>query len=247
MTAHASLIAELEAAIQDGSNDERTAARVVDLLLANADRLNEQQIGAFDDVLGRLVGRLDSKARAALAGRLTPIENAPAGTVRRLALDEDIDVAEPILAQSARLTTGDLVAIAKIKSQAHLLAIAGRAQLGEFVTDALLQNGDGAVVHTVAGNTGACVSESGFSILLQRAEKNESLAETVGLRPDIPLQLFRKLLLRATEAVRSRLLAAALPERQAEIRRMLSLIANDAARGAKSNGGARRTSEPKPH
>ena len=42
--------------------------------------------------------------------------------------------------------------------------------------------------------------------------------------------MFRKLLLRAPEAVRSRLLAAALPERQAEIRRMLSLISNEAGR-----------------
>jgi uncharacterized protein (DUF2336 family) len=185
---------------------------------------------------------LDGKARAALAGRLAPVENAPAGTVRRLALDEDIAVAGPILMQSARLTTGDLVAIAKIKSQAHLSAIAGRAQLGEFVTDALLQNGDGAVVHAVAGNAGACVSESGFSILLQRAEKNGSLAEMVGLRPDIPLQPFRKLLLRASEVVRWRLLAAAPPERQIEIRRMLSLIANEASRGATGDGsgGARK-------
>jgi hypothetical protein len=38
------------------------------------------------------------------------------------------------------------------------------------------------------------------------------------------------LLLKATGPVRSRLLAAALPERQAEIRRMLSLISNEAGR-----------------
>jgi uncharacterized protein (DUF2336 family) len=230
MTAQVSLIEELEAVIRVGPNHERTAARVVDLLLVNVDRLSEQQIGAFDDVLGRLVPAIDSKARAELGRRLAPVENAPTATVRRLALDEDIAVAGAVLAQSGRLTTGDLVAIAKIKGHAHLLAIAGRAQLGEFVTDALLAHGDRDVVHAVASNTGACLSEAAFSILLQRAEKDESLAEKVGLRPDVPLQLFRKLLLRAPEAVRSRLLAAAFPERQAEIRRMLSLISNEAGR-----------------
>ena len=229
MTAQVSLIEELEAAIRAGPNDERTAARVVDLLLANADRLSEQQVGVFDDVLGRLVAAIDGKARAELGRRLAPVENAPTETVRRLALDEDIAVAVAVLAQSARLTTGDLVAVAKTKSQAHLLAIAGRVQLGEFVTDALLAHGDRDVVHAVASNTGACLSEAAFSILLQRAEKDESLAAKVGLRPDIPLQLFRELLLRATGAVRSRLLAA-LPERQAEIRRMLSFMANEAGR-----------------
>jgi uncharacterized protein (DUF2336 family) len=230
MTAQVSVIEELEAAIRVGPSDERTAARVVDLLLTNADRLSEQQISAFDDVLGRLIPLIDGKARAELGRRLAPVENAPTGAVRRLALDEDIAVAGAVLVQSTRLTTGDLVAIAKIKSQAHLLAIAGRVQLGEFVTDALLQQGDRHVVHAVASNAGARLSEAAFAILLQRAEKDDSLAEKVGLRPDIPLQLFRKLLLRAPEAVRSRLLAAALPERQAEIRRMLSLISNEAGR-----------------
>jgi uncharacterized protein (DUF2336 family) len=230
MTANVSLIDELEAAIRVGPNDERTAARVVDLLLANADRLSEQQVGAFDDVLRRLIAAIDSEARAELGRRVAPVENAPTETVRRLARDEDIAVAGAVLAQSARLTTGDLVAVAKTKSQAHLRAIAGRAQLGEFVTDALLAHGDRDVVHALASNTGARLSEAAFAILLQRAEKDESLAEKVGLRLDIPLQLFRRLLLRATAAVRSRLLAAALPERQAEIRRMLSLIANEAGR-----------------
>ena len=230
MTAQVSLIEELEAAIRVGPNDERIASRVVDLLIVNADRLSEQQVGAFDDVLRRLVAAIDSKARAELGRRLAPVENAPTETVRRLALDEDIAVAGAVLAQSARLTTGDLVAIAKIKSQAHLLAIAGRAQLGEFVTDALLAHGGRDVVHALASNTGARLSETAVSIVLQRAEKDESLAEKVGLRVDIPLQLFRKLLLRASEDVRSRLLAAALPERQAEIRRMLSLISNEDGR-----------------
>jgi uncharacterized protein (DUF2336 family) len=230
MTARLSLIDELEAAIRVGPDDQRTAARVVDLLLANADRLDEQQVATFDDVLLRLVAAIGGDARAELGRRLAPVENAPAGTVRRLAVDEDIDVAAAVLAQSPRLTTGDLVAIAKSKSQAHLLAIAGRAQLGEFVTDALLAHGDRDVVHTLASNTGACLSEAAFSILLQRAERDESLAEKVGLRPDTPLQLFRKLLLKATGPVRSRLLATALPERQAEIKRMLSLISNEAGR-----------------
>ncbi len=107
-----------------------------------------------------------------------------------------------------------------------MLAIAGRAPLGEFVTDALLQHGDRDVVYRLASNTDARFSEVGISTLVQRAETDEGLAEKVGPRLDIPFQLFRRLLLRATEVVQSRLLAAAPAERQAETRRVLSLIAN---------------------
>ena len=42
------------------------------------------------------------------------------------------------------------------------------------------------------------------------------------MRPDIPPRLFRDLLLKATEVVQQRLLAAAKPETQAEIRRVLA-------------------------
>jgi hypothetical protein len=48
-----SIIAELEEAIQCGSQDKRveTLRRVIDLFLSGADRLNDSQIAVFDDVL----------------------------------------------------------------------------------------------------------------------------------------------------------------------------------------------------
>ena len=53
----ASLIGELEVAISAGSAEKRveTLRRVTDLLLSDADRLNDDQIAVFDDVLGRLI------------------------------------------------------------------------------------------------------------------------------------------------------------------------------------------------
>ena len=138
--------------------------------------------------------------------------------------------------RSPRATTGDLVAIAKIKSQAHLLAIAGRAQL-EFVTDALLAHGDRDVVHAVASNTAPAFPRARSRFAPARG-KDESLAEgRVAARRSIAV--VPQVVAAGTEAVRSRLLAAALPERQAEIRRMLSLISNDAGRAGPMTGGIR--------
>ena len=62
--------------------------------------------------------------------------------VRRLAKDDDIAVAGPVLTQSPRLPETDLVEIAKTKSQAHLLAISGRTGIAEAVTDVLVRRGD---------------------------------------------------------------------------------------------------------
>jgi uncharacterized protein (DUF2336 family) len=234
MTATASLLVELERALQHGSREKRTETlrRVTDLFLDRADSFSDHHVAVFDGVLGRLIEEIESKARSELSRKLAPIGNAPTEVVRRLAHDDDISVAAPVLQQSQRLAETDLVNIAKTKSQAHLLAISGRDGIGEAVTDVLVRRGDKDVAHNVAENSQARLSEDGFSTLVKRAEKDGVLAEKVGLRSDIPSRLFRELVLRATDVVRKRLLATARPDTQDEIRRVLGRIA-DEMRGAK--------------
>ena len=230
MQADRSLIAELEDAIQSGSKDRRldTLRRITDLFVADADRFTNQQIDVFDDVLGHLIKRIEGKALSELSQRLGPIHNAPTEVVKQLAWDDDIAVAEPILTQSHRLNDADLIEIANTKTQAHLLAISARPEIAPNVTDALLQRGDSPVFHKLAGNAGASFSENGYSVLVKRSEHDEQLAQKVGLRLDVPIRLFRELLLRATEAVRSRLLALAGPESRDQIQRVLSAISEEA-------------------
>ena len=86
--------------------------------------------------------------------------------------------------------------------------------------------------HALARNSGAHFSETGFATLVKKSESDEKLAEKLGLRLDIPLQLLRQLLARATDLVRSRLLAAATPENQEQIQRALASIANEVGREA---------------
>jgi uncharacterized protein (DUF2336 family) len=229
MGAQQSLMDELEEAVQSGSRERRvdTLRRITDLFLVAPAQFNNDQIGIFDDVLTHLVARVESKARAELANRLAPVAQAPADVIKRLAHDDEIAVAGPVLTQSTRLTTEDLVSIAQQKGQAHLRAIAGREKVEEQVTDVLVNRGDREVMHALAANTGAAFSDTGYSTMVRRAESDESLVEKLGHRVDIPMQLFRELLLRATEAVRARLLAAAGPDRQDEIRKVLANISRE--------------------
>jgi uncharacterized protein (DUF2336 family) len=147
--------------------------------------------------------------------------------VRQLAHDDDISIAGPVLSQSQRLNEIDLVDIAKTKSQAHLLAISGRSDIAEPVTDVLVSRGDTAVMQRVVENQSSRLSEVSFSKLVDKAENDRMLAETVALRPDIPPRLFRDLLLKATEVVQQRLFATARPETQAEIRRVLAKVSTE--------------------
>ena len=225
-----SLISELELAVRDGSHDKRvqTLRKVTDLFLADNDRLNNEQINVFDDVLTRLISRIETRALAELSERLAPIHNAPNEVVQKLARDDEIAVAGPVLMQSKRLGNADLIEIASTKGQAHLLAIAGRDQLEIPVTDALVSHGGGEVLNRLAKNSGAVFSETSFATLVERAEKDESLALQLGRRLDIPLRIFRELLLRATEAVRKKLLAMA-GGNQAEIQNLLADVSEKVA------------------
>lgn len=76
---------------------------------------------------------------------------------------------------------------------------------------------------------GARPSNSGFDMLAGRAEDDGVLAESIAARPDVPLHVFCAFLVRATDAVRQRLLAAARPEAHAEICRVVAKVSGEVA------------------
>jgi uncharacterized protein (DUF2336 family) len=232
MHARSSLMADLEEAIKSGSQDRRveTLRRVTDLFLGDADRLNEAQVAVFDDVLCHLITRIEAKAVAELSARLAPVDNSPIEVIRRLARDDEIAIAGPVLTQSARLSTDDLVEIARTKGQAHLLAISGRTQIEEPVTDQLLSRGDTDVAYMLAGNAGARFSASGLTSLVRRAETDDTLAMKIGLRLDLPSPKLRELLSKATEAVRDWLLSHAAPEVKNEVQRVIAGVSDEISR-----------------
>jgi uncharacterized protein (DUF2336 family) len=229
-----SLIQELEDAIEHGSSHRRaeTLRRVTDLFTRRAEGLSERHIELFDDVILRLAGEIETKARAELARRLAPVDNAPPNTVRDLAHDDAIEVAAPVLLRSRRLDENDLVDIARTKGPAHLLAISNRRSLGEAVTDVLVDRGDGDVLINVASNSDANFSEDGFARLVERAGDDEPLATRIAGRPDIPLHLLHKLVAQASDVVQRRLLASAAPEMRAEIGRVLAKVSLEIDPGA---------------
>jgi uncharacterized protein (DUF2336 family) len=229
MSTQASLIAELEEAVQRGSSEQRLATlrRVTNLFLVDSERLNDEQIQVFDEVLAHLIVGMEAKALAQLSERLAPIHNAPNEVVQKLARHDEIAVAGPVISTSARLTSQDLIEIAKTKSQDHLLAMCARKTLPESVTDTLIERGNDRVIGRLVENTGAAFSDAGYMQLVEKARADQTLFERIGLRIDIPLHIFRQLLERATEAVRTRLLLLAPRERQDEIRSVLQSISNE--------------------
>ena len=166
-----SIIAELEDAVRGGSSAKRveTLRQVTDLFLNDGERLNDDQVKVFDDVLCLLIARVETRAKAELSKRLAPLDYAPFEVIHHLAWDDEIEVAGNVLANSSRLGTEVLVEIASSKGQEHLLAISGRASLPAAVTDVIVDRGEGAVIRKLANNAGAEFSDKGYSNIVARA------------------------------------------------------------------------------
>ena len=226
-----SVIAELEDAVRSGSPEKRVNSlrEVTTLFLHGGEHLSEDQIKIFDNVLCVLVSRVETRARAELSNSLSKLDYAPLELIQRLARDDHISVAGSVLPHSSRLTETTLVEVASTKGQDHLMALSGRPNLTEAVTDIIVDRGENQVIRKLAGNTTARFSETGYSELMVRAEADDELTELLGMRVDLPAAQLRELLRRATETVRNRLLASAPRDMRDEIERVLKTFA-DAAR-----------------
>jgi uncharacterized protein (DUF2336 family) len=200
-----SFLRDLDEAVSRGTPESRARAlwHTTDLMVAG--RYSDDEIWTFGEVIGRLADEIEVTARAQLARRLARFDEAPVNIIHKLAFDDSIEVAGPILEQSERLEPYALVANVCTKSQSHLLAISKRETLDESVTDVLVTRGDQEVVNSVAANNGARLSEFGFLHMVQRAEGDSILAEHLGLRKDIPRHVFQQLIAKASEDVKRRL------------------------------------------
>jgi uncharacterized protein (DUF2336 family) len=229
MSASQSLFVELENTFKHGTHETRAEClrRVTDLFLTGGHGLSEEQISVFDDVICYLSKAIETRALVELSKHLAPVGNAPVKVVQRLAHNDVIAVAEPMLTQSPRLATVDLIEIAATGGQGHLRAISARAELQASVTDILISRGDRDVLHTLSANKGARFSDPGLTRLVERAETDDKLAENIGVRADLPWHLLRQLVLRASRTVQSRLLSTAPAESRDEIERIISSASDE--------------------
>jgi uncharacterized protein (DUF2336 family) len=227
MGAPLELIHELDSSIAHSTDQRRTAMlrHLTDLFLVGSDQYSEDEIDVIDDVFVRLVATIEQSSRALLAIRIAPVPFAPPKILRVLACDDAIEVASPVLTQAARLDLETLIECARTKNQEHLLAISRRKMLPEALTDVLVERGDQQVALSTAKNGGARFSSKGFDTLVKRSRGDDALTSCVGMRPDLPRQLFDQLLAASSEKVRDRLVAEH-EYSKSDINRVVGEVAN---------------------
>ena len=142
-----------------------------------ATAISDEHVSLFDDVFGLLIDEIEAKARDELSNHLAPVSNAPVKVVRRLANDDDIAVAGPVLQRwrrgSPRTTCVD---VAETKSQAHLRAISGARRSARH-SPTCWCGAATAMSRRACGQSRRRISDDGFSRLVsKRAETTALLA-----------------------------------------------------------------------
>jgi uncharacterized protein (DUF2336 family) len=226
MTVATSLIPGLDEIIRGDDPERRAEAarQIGELFLQGAAKFRPDHVDFFDGVLSDLVPRSELGLRTELAERLSLLANAPRGLVGRLAREDELSVAGPLLRRSPVIDEKLLIEIAGLKGQGHLLAMAERSALSADVTDIIVRRGDRETVRRAAGNAGANFSQIGYSVLVKRAGQDGVLTLAVGQRADLSERHLKDLLAGSIDVIRRRLLEVVKPDRQSAIKLVMSEI-----------------------
>jgi hypothetical protein len=168
--------------------------KVTDLYFDGLGTLQPTEAYLFNDIMERIVDQFSRDMKRDVSASLAILPDFPGNIVRKLAGDDDIEVARPVLRNAFSLTDDDLVELARRGSQAHLTAIAGRTTLPERVTDVLVERGETGVVHAVTANHGARFSDRGMDRLLGKCADDVDLRELLVERPDLSPRVVENLL-----------------------------------------------------
>jgi len=185
-------------AVGDSSKRHDIALVIANIFANTPYRLSADRVSVLDNVLLYMIDSLDDCTRSVIANKLAQIDTVPIGVMKRLANDVWPDVFTPVLLHARCLDGNYLTERALSATERHLLVIADRANLIELVTDALISRALPAVLHRVAINPGARMTQAGFAKLVEHASGDDALARAISDRPDLPRNLHLRLIATAS-------------------------------------------------
>lgn len=206
---------DVQALARDPSpvNRAATAAKIAsqfnDGLVAGG--LNPRELVLAEEIFRLMVRDAEVRVREALAANLKSNPRLPHDVAVALAKDVD-SVALPMLSASEVLTPDDLIQIvASHGSSARLEAIAGRREVDERVSAAIVQagvdTGNETVIAKLLSNPGASLSEPTLHKVVDRFGDNEAVQAPLVARDVLPVTIAERLVVCVADHLRAHLLA----------------------------------------
>ncbi len=142
------------------------------------------------DILIALLRHAEKNLKQAMAERFSVMENVPLRLMLQF-INDDIEVAKPVLTYSNALNDLDLLYIIQSRDSPFWQAIAARKELGDNVIDALVDTHDIATSHMLVENASVQLTEYATGIIEELAKDNSDLADALLARSDVTAEMSR--------------------------------------------------------
>jgi uncharacterized protein (DUF2336 family) len=163
-------------------------------------QLSPGEITLAHDIVRVLAWDIEEQVRAALSRGLRHARTLPRDIAMKLA--DDIDaVALPMLADSLTLSDDDLVDIVRHGSPRKQETVAGRPDLNELVSDALIIHAGEPAVVVLMGNKTANISEASLNRAVTRFRGSERVKRAMVLRDSLPVTVSERLVALVSKAL----------------------------------------------
>lgn len=167
--------------------------KVTDALSQQARPPSDAEFTQLDGVLAAVAQEYSLQVRTEFARLVAASVTRFCHASEQFALDDQIEVAGPVLRNSQALTEATLLRVANEKSQAHLMAVSQRLAVSESVSDVLVQRGDDAVVTSLLKNEGARIADATYEKVSLRADASAALRAPLVQRKNVPLDVLHGL------------------------------------------------------
>jgi uncharacterized protein (DUF2336 family) len=174
--------------------------------------LSDKERAAATEIVRALAADVELKVRECLARAVAASPGLDPDIAKVLARDS-ASVAAPVLTLSSVLSDDDLLEIISAGDETKQLAIAGRQQLSNTISGALVDSGTEPVVAAVVANPGADLDGPTLGRAIDRFGETEAVQEPLVSRNALPVAVAERLVSLVSERLRQDLLVRhALPE-----------------------------------
>jgi uncharacterized protein (DUF2336 family) len=158
--------------------------RLADVISLPLSRVNSFERSVTADLLVEILRDADFDERARIARRIATLAEIP-NCLIRLILRDDLDIAYPMLVDSAALSDADLLDCARNAGGAHRRLIAQRRGISEVVTEALVELGETLVVEALLRNDQAQFSTAAIEMVVAMTQHQAGLVPMLLRRPEL--------------------------------------------------------------
>jgi len=164
--------------------------------------LSDREKKLMFNIIETLVHEVEVSVRKILSDKLADNADAPRELIKALASDE-IEVAYPVLSRSRVLQDTDLVEIIRQRTEEYHLAITIRDDIGEDVSDALVETGSEGVITNLLKNGNAAISNATMGYLVEQSRRVDTFQEPLLHRSELKEDLAKKMFMWVSAALRS--------------------------------------------